>query len=62
MSEDRKRPDLGIEQGTHMFQRQWRAFFATKQRLARRYRSVVPGGNFHPIAQKPHMDWIDVPK
>jgi hypothetical protein len=55
MSEDRKRPDLGIEQGTHMFQRQWRALFATKKRLARRYRSVVPGANFHPIAQKPHM-------
>ncbi|KAM0717641.1 hypothetical protein Q7P37_007493 [Cladosporium fusiforme] len=40
-----------------MFQGQWRPFFATKQRLARRYRSVAPEGlNFHRIAQKPHPE------
>lgn len=54
-----QRPDLGIEQGTHMFQRQWRAFFATQQRLARRYCSVAPGGNFRHIAQEPHMDKVE---
>ena len=57
-----QRPDLGIEHGTHMFKRERRAFFATKQRLARRYGGVASCRDFHPIAQKPHMDDICVPK
>jgi hypothetical protein len=41
-----------------MFERQQRAFLATKRRLARRYRGVAPGGNFRHIAQKPHGDIV----
>ena len=40
-----------------MFERQWRPFFATKQRLGRRYRCVGrPSREFHAIPQKPHPD------